>query len=204
MRALAELKPVDNFTKNLYNIFQEKKNAAIRRAEMILQTKRLYLREMNQGDFAALCEILQDKTVMYAYEHAFDDAEVQEWLDKQLQRYKTDGFGLWAVILKKNEKMIGQCGLTMQDCNGKQVVEVGYLFQKAYWHKGYATEAAVACKQYAFDTLNADEVFSIIRENNAASIAVARRNGMTETDRLTKHYYGMDMPHLVFSAKRNP
>lgn len=171
---------------------------------MILQTKRLYLREMNQGDFAALCEILQDKTVMYAYEHAFDDAEVQEWLDKQLQRYKTDGFGLWAVILKKNEKMIGQCGLTMQDCNGKQVVEVGYLFQKAYWHKGYATEAAVACKQYAFDTLNADEVFSIIRENNAASIAVARRNGMTETDRLTKHYYGMDMPHLVFSAKRNP
>ena len=100
--------------------------------------------------------------------------------------------------------MIGQCGLTMQDCNGKQVVEVGYLFQKAYWHKGYATEAAVACKQYAFDTLNADEVFSIIRENNAASIAVARRNGMTETDRLTKHYYGMDMPHLVFSAKRNP
>ncbi len=204
MRALAELKPVDNFTKNLYNIFQEKKNAAIRRAEMILQTKRLYLREINQGDFAALCEILQDKTVMYAYEHAFDDAEVQEWLDKQLQRYKTDGFGLWAVILKKNEKMIGQCGLTMQDCNGKQVVEVGYLFQKAYWHKGYATEAAVACKQYAFDTLNADEVFSIIRENNAASIAVARRNGMTETDRLTKHYYGMDMPHLVFSAKRNP
>ena len=171
---------------------------------MILQTKRLYLREMNQGDFAALCEILQDKTVMYAYEHAFDDAEVQEWLDKQLQRYKTDGFGLWAVILKKNEKMIGQCGLTMQDCNGKQVVEVGYLFQKAYWHKGYATEAAVACKQYAFDTLNADEVFSIIRENNAASIAVARRNGMTETDRLTKHYYGMNMPHLVFSAKRNP
>lgn len=171
---------------------------------MILQTKRLYLREINQGDFAALCEILQDKTVMYAYEHAFDDAEVQEWLDKQLQRYKTDGFGLWAVILKKNEKMIGQCGLTMQDCNGKQVVEVGYLFQKTYWHKGYATEAAVACKQYAFDTLNADEVFSIIRENNAASIAVARRNGMTETDRLTKHYYGMDMPHLVFSAKRNP
>ena len=171
---------------------------------MILQTKRLYLREMNQGDYAALCEILQDKTVMYAYEHAFDDAEAQEWLDKQIQRYKTYGFGLWAVILKETEKMIGQCGLTMQDCNGTEVIEVGYLFQKAYWHKGYATEAAAACKQYAFDTLNADEVFSIIRENNAASIAVAKRNGMTVTDRLTKHYYGMDMPHLVFSAKRNP
>ncbi len=171
---------------------------------MILQTKRLYLREMDRGDYAALCEILQDKTVMYAYEHAFDDAEAQAWLDKQIKRYKTDGFGLWAVILKETEKMIGQCGLTMQDCNGRAVIEVGYLFQKAYWHKGYATEAAIACKQYAFDTLHAEEVFSIIRENNAASIAVAKRNGMTLTDRLTKHYYGMDMPHLVFSAKRNP
>lgn len=171
---------------------------------MILQTKRLYLREMNWGDYAALCEILQDKAVMYAYEHAFDDTEVQEWLDKQIRRYKTYGFGLWAVILKETEKMIGQCGLTIQDCNGREVLEIGYLFQKAYWHKGYATEAAVACKQYAFDILHVDEVFSIIRENNAASIAVAKRNGMTITDRLTKHYYGMDMPHLVFSAKRNP
>ena len=171
---------------------------------MILQTKRLYLREMNWGDYAALCEILQDKAVMYAYEHAFDDTEAQEWLDKQIRRYKTYGFGLWAVILKETEKMIGQCGLTIQDCNGREVLEIVYLFQKAYWHKGYATEAAVACKQYAFDILHVDEVFSIIRENNAASIAVAKRNGMTITDRLTKHYYGMDMPHLVFSAKRNP
>nr|WP_312578027.1 GNAT family N-acetyltransferase [Sedimentibacter sp.] len=169
---------------------------------MILETKRLYLREMKQSDFSSLCKILQDKDVMYAYEHAFDDDEVQKWLDQQIKRYNDHGFGLWAVILKETDEMIGQCGLSMQDCNGRQVLEVGYLFQKTFWHKGYAIEAAIACKEYAFKILNADEIFSIIRDTNIASQNVAKRNGMTVTDRFIKHYYGVDMPHLVFSVKQ--
>ena len=51
---------------------------------MILETERTYLRKIEQSDFSALCKILQDKEVMYAYEHAFSCEEVQEWLDKQL------------------------------------------------------------------------------------------------------------------------
>ncbi len=170
---------------------------------MILETKRLYLRELKQSDFLSLCKILQDQDVMYAYEHAFDDIETQEWLDRQITRYNDYGFGLWAVILKETNEMIGQCGLTMQEFNNRQVIEVGYLFQKAFWHNGYASEAAIACKEYAFKMLNADEVFSIIRDNNNASQNVAKRNGMIVSDRFTKHYYGFDMPHLVFSIKRN-
>lgn len=170
---------------------------------MILETKRLYLREMKQSDFSPLCKIMQDQEVMYAYEHAFDNVEVQEWLDRQITRYRDYGFGLWAVILKETDEMIGQCGLTIQDCNNRQVLEVGYLFQKAFWHNGYASEAAIACKEYAFEILNAEEVFSIIRDTNIASQNVAKRNGMTITDRLIKHYYGVVMPHLVFSIKRS-
>ena len=166
---------------------------------MILETERLYLRRLEQSDYSDLCKMLQDEEVMYAYEHAFSDEEVQEWLDRQLKRYEEYGFGLWAVILKETGELIGQCGLTMQDCKGKQVLEIGYLFQKDYWHKGYATEAAIACKQYAFETLKAKEVFSIIRDNNIPSQNVAKRNGMKVVDQFVKHYYGMDMPHLVFS-----
>lgn len=168
---------------------------------MILETERLYLRKMEQSDYSALCKILQDEEVMYAYEHAFSDEEVQEWLDRQRKRYEDYGFGLWLVVLKDTDEVIGQCGLTMQDCNGKQVLEIGYLFQKAYWHKGYATETAVACKKYAFETLKAKEVFSIIRDNNIPSQKVAKRNGMKVVDQFVKHYYGMDMPHFVFSIK---
>ena len=129
---------------------------------MILETERLYLRRLEQTDFDALCKILKDEEVMYAYEHAFSDAEVHEWLDRQLGRYAEYGFGLWAVILKKNGELIGQCGITMQDWNGRQVPEIGYLFQKAFWHKGYATEAATACRDYAFGTLGLKEIFSQI------------------------------------------
>ena len=169
---------------------------------MILETKRLYLREMQQSDCSELYKILQDEEVMYAYEGAFNNNEVQEWLDKQIKNYKNYGFGLWAVILKDTEEFIGQCGLTMQDFNNKQVLEIGYLFQKAFWHKGYAVEAAIACKDYAFDKLNAEEVFSIIRDNNVPSQNVAKRNGMSICGKFTKHYRNVDMPHLVFSIRR--
>lgn len=168
---------------------------------MILETERLYLREMNQADFNSLCEILQDEDTMYAYEGAFNDTEVQEWLDRQISRYQNWGFGLWAVILKETDKMIGQCGLTMQPWKEKEVLEIGYLFNRLYWHKGYATEAAKACKKYAFEIIKADEVCSIIRDTNIASQNVAIRNGMTKTDIWTKHYRGIDMPHFRFTIQ---
>ena len=170
---------------------------------MVLETKRLLLRQMIQDDLPALCRILQDEEVMYAYEHAFSDAEAADWLNRLLQRYKDDGFGLWAVILKESGELIGQCGLTMQDIPEGRVVEIGYLFRKDCWHKGYATEAAIGCKEYAFDTLGVSEVYSIIRDNNIASQNVARRNGMEVCGQFTKHYYGIDMPHLIFRVK-NP
>ena len=81
---------------------------------MILETQRLYLREMTLSDLDSLCKILQDEQTMYAYEGAFSDTQSREWLDKQLFRYQQWGFGLWAVVLKESDHMIGQCGLTMQ------------------------------------------------------------------------------------------
>ncbi len=162
---------------------------------MILETERLILREMQPSDFDALCRIMQDEETMTAYEGAFSDEEVQAWLDRQLERYRKWGFGLWAVILKENGAMIGQCGLTMQPWKGEDVLEIGYLFERAYWHRGYATEAARACRVYAFDTLNAKEICSIIRDTNTASQNVALRNGMKKTDSWVKHYRGVDMPH---------
>lgn len=169
---------------------------------MILETERLYLREMNQADFGSLCKILQDEDTMYAYEGAFDDDEVQQWLDRQRFRYQQWGFGLWGAILKETNEMIGQCGLTMQTWKEKEVLEIGYLFNRSYWHNGYATEAAIACKKYAFEILGAEEVCSIIRDTNIASQNVAVRNGMSMEDSWVKHYRGIDMPHYRYLIRR--
>lgn len=131
-------------------------------------------------------------------------AAFMEWLDRQISRYNEykRRYGLWAVILRESGEMIGQCGITKQDCDGEEVFEIGYLFQKAHWHKGYATEAAIACKKYAFNTLGIDEVCSIIRDNNIPSQNVAKRNGMSPKGIFTKHYRGVDMPHIIFSVKK--
>lgn len=175
----------------------------LRRATILMiGTDRLYLREMNEADFPALCKILLDKDVMYAYEGAFSEAEARAWLDRQLKNYAELGFGLWAVINRATGEMLGQCGLTMQAYNGGSVLEIGYLFQKAFWGMGYATEAAIACKEYAFNSLNATEVYSIIRDSNTASQNVAKRNGMTVADTFVKRYRGVDMPHYLFLVKR--
>ena len=72
--------------------------------EMILETKRLLLRELKQDDFNNICKLLQDPIVMYAYEGAFSKKEVQEWLDKQLRRYQNDGFGLWGMIRERQRR----------------------------------------------------------------------------------------------------
>ncbi len=107
------------------------------------------------------------------------------------------------MILKETDEMIGQCGLTLQSWKERRILEIGYLFQKRFWHKGYAAEAARACKEYAFTRLGADEVFSMIRETNAASRRVAEKNGMTVVDTWIKHYRGAEMPHLLYSVKNN-
>lgn len=169
---------------------------------MILETDRLRLREMTLSDRKALSSILQDENVMYAYNGVFSDEETMAWMQKQLQRYKEYGFGLWGVFLKDTGEMIGQCGITMQEYRATQVPEIGYLLAHKYWHKGYAIEAARACREYGFNTLHFDTLYSIIRDTNIASRNVALRNGMSLLDTIVKHYRGVDMPHMVFCVKK--
>ena len=168
---------------------------------IILETERLLLRTLTQADFESLGKILGDPEVMYAYEHGFSEEEIQAWLDRQITRYREDGFGLWAVILKETGELIGQCGLTMQEWDGQRVPEIGYQFRKDFWHQGFCIEAASACRDYAFRELGIREVYSIIRDTNLPSQRVAQRNGMTVKGQMVKHYYGMDMPHLLYSVQ---
>ena len=169
----------------------------------IIETPRLLLREMTAADRPDLCMILQDKEVMYAYNGPFSDEEVNGWLERQTGRYREWGYGLWAVVLKQTGEMIGQCGVTRQLWNGEEMLEVGYLFRHSHWHQGYATEAARACMEYAFNILGASEVCSIIRDNNIPSQQVALRNGMRKAEGvMVKHYRGAEMPHWLYLTTR--
>lgn len=170
---------------------------------IIIGTPRLQLREMSFADIKPLATILQDERVMYAYNGPFNNEDTLAWLQKQIQRYKEYGFGLWAVLKKDTNEMIGQCGITMQDYKNTQVPEIGYLFAYEHWHKGYATEAAMACRKYGFEPLHFNVLYSIIRDTNIPSQNVAIRNGMNKVDTIIKHYRGVEMPHWVYRAEKN-
>ncbi len=145
---------------------------------MIMQTERLALRQMTEDDFDALYAVLADSDIMEHYPYTFDETRVRNWIARNMERYRTDGFGLWAVVLKETGEMIGDCGLTMQPINGKMLPEVGYHIRKDHQRKGYASEAASACVAYAFEQCGFPAVYSYMKYTNIPSAAVAQKCGM--------------------------
>lgn len=139
---------------------------------------------------------------MTAYEHAFTMEEVYTWLGRQQARYIRYGFGLWALLDAGTGAFVGQVGLTMQETPNGPELEIGYLLKRRFWHNGYASRAAAVCRDFAFSQMDAPRVVSIIRDTNEASKRVAERTGLRPEYAFVKHYYGVDMPHIVYVLRR--
>ena len=145
---------------------------------MQLETQRLILREMTSEDFSILYEIFSDPQMMQYYPGVFDEERVRGWIDRNQQRYKTEGFGLWTVVLKETGKVIGDCGITLQSIHGNMLPEIGYHIHKDHQRRGYASEAARVCMDFLFETTDYPAVFSYMKYTNAPSYGVAMKNGM--------------------------
>lgn len=151
----------------------------------ILETEQLFLRELTSDDFDALYEVLADSDIMQHYPYTFDESRVRNWINKSIERYEIFGFGLWAVCMKETGEMIGDCGITMQNINGMIKPEIGYHINKRFQRKGYAKEAARACREWAFDNTPFNILYSYMKKTNVASVATAMANGMSKVDEYT-------------------
>jgi len=165
----------------------------------ILETSRLILRDLTPSDADGLALVLSDPETMRYYPMRFDRAAVEEWIARQMRRYAADGHGLWAMILKSNGELIGDCGLTVQNVEGTKEIEIGYHVRRDLWGQGLATEAARACRDYGFARLAADQFISLIRPENLQSRRVAEKNGMTVQKEITWR----GLPHLVYAVRRD-
>ena len=152
---------------------------------MELKTERLLIREMTKQDYEALYKVLADSDIMQHYPYTFDEKRVRGWIEKNRERYQIFGFGLWAVCLKETGEMIGDCGLTMQNINGMIKPEIGYHINKRFQRRGYAKEAARACRDWAFENTPFNFLYSYMKKTNVASIATAMANGMSKVDEYT-------------------
>jgi len=144
----------------------------------VLSTERLILRRMTEDDAGKLMEIFSDPVAMKYYPSTKNEDETMEWINWTLKNYDEYGVGLWIVEDKGTGEFLGQCGIVPQEVDGIMEMEIGYLFARRVWGKGYATEAALACKNYGFEQLKLSRIISLPDVNNVPSAKVAERIGM--------------------------
>ena len=154
-----------------------------------LETGRLILRPMLVSDFDALFLIFTDPKVMASFGvDAFTREQMWRWLQRRFSIIKmSSGMDCSRLFSKRLRKLIGDCGLEQMDMNGTRLAELGYDFRSEFWNHGYATEAAAAVRDYAFNVLHLPQLISLIRLGNLASKRVAEKVGMTLTEEFTRY-----------------
>ena len=167
--------------------------------KVIIETERLILREYTSDDFTALYEILSDKENMSHYPKPYDEKGTKRWLDWSLDNYNKHGFGLWAVVLKENGQLIGDCGITMQNIDGESLPEIGYHIHKNHWRRGYAREAARAVRDWCFRNTRFDSVYSYMTYTNVPSYSTAASVGMK---RIKEYSDENGILHFVYKLTR--
>ena len=165
--------------------------------DVVIETRRLQLRRLCAGDFAAVAAFLQDPSVMYAWEHGFSDREVEDWLAENARRYERDGYSYFAALDRASGLVVGAVGPLVETVGTARVPGVAYILRRDCWGRGYAFEGARASAAYLFEEQGTARVCATIRPDNAASRQVAERLGMRETGSFVKHYRGKEMPHLL-------
>ena len=167
-----------------------------------LVSSRLLLRRLEESDLDALSSFMGDIEVMYAWEYAFTREDVFSWI-RRMRGYPNPEHGYRALCLRGQENIIiGQAGILPKTILGKDSLEIGYILDKRYWHRGYATEACALLLDHAFDNLGAGEMHALIRPMNIASLAVAERLGMQPIGEIVIHHRGQDMPHTVLHTDK--
>jgi RimJ/RimL family protein N-acetyltransferase len=165
----------------------------------VVTTGRLALRQLTHDDFADVRRIHSDPEVMGVYGGVFSEDKTREWIKRNIDRYARDGVGFFAITLKNSSELIGCGGVIMQETDQGVEPEVGYQVRRDQQGKGYATEMARACMQYAFETMKANHIISLIRPDNMPSRRVAEKNGLTVDREMMFH----EMLHLVYRLTKS-
>jgi ribosomal-protein-alanine N-acetyltransferase len=147
---------------------------------IIAQTERLVVRHLHMLDHEPMLRVFGDSEVMRFGDGVQPSEWVRRWIAACLQqRYPQWGFGPYAVVERSRREVIGYCGLFFfADIGGRSEVELGYRLARSWWGNGYATEAALAVRDYALHMLCLKRLIALIDPANTASIRVATKLGM--------------------------
>lgn len=168
----------------------------------MLETARLVLVPMKADDVDDLLEIFADPKVMASFGvPPFERPQMVQWVQRNLEHQAKFGYGLFSVIHKASGTLIGDCGLEQMEIDGTIIAELGYDFRSDFWNQGYATEAAMAVRDFAFNELQLPQLVSLIRVGNRASQRVAEKIGMKQVAEFER--YGNRYWRYAITAERN-
>ena len=144
-----------------------------------LETPRLILRDFQPEDVYQLASILANSRVMeFSLTGILSFSDTQAKLDSFINSYQKFGFGKWAVIFKESNKLIGYCGIAIEQIDNVDEREIGYRLAPEFWRIGLATEAALITTQYGFEQLKFPYLLGVVESTNAASVRVLEKLGM--------------------------
>ncbi len=154
----------------------------------LIETERTRLRPFIKRDLGDVLQLLGNPEVMrFSLSGPYSKKQCEEFIAWCQTRYELKGYGLYAVIDRSSEEVIGYCGFYDQNIDENEEVEIGYRLLLTYWNQGIGTEVAFAVQDYGFRNLGFDRLISIIEAENVGSIRIAEENGMThEKDSLFK------------------
>jgi RimJ/RimL family protein N-acetyltransferase len=167
------------------------------------QTERLRFRLLEESDFEEwkpLFESTDTARFLGLDSSKSVDELCTHWFNKQFNRYENDLGGMNVLIDLSSGHLIGQCGLLVQQVNGRERLEVGYSILPEFWNKGYAKEAAMHCRNQAFELGFTESLISMIHAENIASERVAKHNQM-ELEEYLPSYEGI--PANIFSISKS-
>lgn len=152
----------------------------------------------DDADLDALLAVLGDAGSMRYYPAPFDREGSRAWIERQIERYEHDGFGLFAIEDRATGEVIGDCGPTVQQADGERYVELGWHVLAARQRQGIATEAGAACRDAAFAALEEPFLISLIRPENVPSRRVAEKLGFEVWRGTIRAGWG----HLIYRLDR--
>ena len=145
-----------------------------------IESKRILFRAIERNDYDHWLPFFKDKSSFQYWvgELQSPEGECTKWYEKQFGRYTNQLGGMNALIEKTSGKLIGHAGLLVQTVDGNEKLEVAYSLLAAFRNRGFATEAAIRCKEVAFENSWRDSLISIISVTNTPSTNVAIKNDM--------------------------
>jgi [ribosomal protein S5]-alanine N-acetyltransferase len=164
-------------------------------APVVFETDRLLLRQITTEDMESILSYTSDPETMVHYPRVWTREIVERLIARVMTTYETRGFGLYVVVLHGTGEVIGDCGFLLQEVNDRQETELGYHIARQHWNRGYATEAARGCRDYAFRQLGLKRLMSLIRPVNLQSRRVAEKTGLTIEQEVVK----WGLPHFIYS-----